>query len=44
MENLIEEIRMQFASHIQGMRPLKKLPNEHGAYTFRNGVEYGVAI
>ena len=44
MENLIEEIRMQFASHIQGMRPLEKLPNKYGAYTFRNGVEYGVAI
>lgn len=44
MENLIEEIRMQFASHIQGMRPLKKLPIEYIAYTFRNGVEYGVAI
>jgi len=41
---LIEEIRLHFASQIQGIRPLSTLENDYQAFSFRQGVEYGVAI
>ena len=44
MEQLIEEIRMHFASHIQGIRQLNTLGAEFLAYSFRQGIEFGVAI
>ena len=44
MKELIEEIRMHFASQVQGIRMLKCLPADYKAYSFRQGVEYGVAI
>jgi len=44
MDKLIEEIRTHFASHIQGLRALSQLPPEYSGYTFRQGVEYGVAV
>ena len=44
MNSLIEEIRLHFASQIQGLRPLSKLPESYKAFSFRQGVEYGVAI
>ncbi len=44
MKQLIEEIRTHFASQVQGIRMLKCLPADYKAYSFRQGVEYGVAI
>lgn len=44
MEKIIDEIRMHFASQIQGIRPLSTLSKDCEAYSFRQGVEYGVAI
>ena len=44
MENLILEIRTHFASHLQGLRAINSLDEGYKAYTFRQGVEYGVAI
>ncbi len=44
MDKLIEEIRTHFASQIQGLRPLSQLSTEFKGYTFRQGVEYGVAV
>ena len=44
MKKLIEEIRMHFVTKVQGIRQLTTLPNGYNAYTFRQGVEYGVAI
>ncbi len=44
MDKLIEEIRTHFASQIQGIRPLSQLSPEFKGYTFRQGVEYGVAV
>ena len=44
MDKLIEETRTHFASQIQGIRPLSELSPEFKGYTFRQGVEYGVAV
>ena len=44
MEKIIDEIRMHFASQIQGIRPLSTLSKSYEAYSFRQGFEYGVAI
>lgn len=44
MDKLIEEIRTHFASQIQGLRPLSQLSPDFKGYTFRQGVEYGVAV
>ncbi len=44
MDKLIEEIRTHFASQIQGLRPLNLLNPDYKGYTFRQGVEYGVAV
>lgn len=44
MKSLINEIRMHFASQVQGIRQLTNLPNDYAAFSFRQGVEYGVAI
>ena len=42
MKSLINEIRMHFASQVQGIRQLTNLPNDYAAFSFRQGVEYGV--
>lgn len=44
MEEVLSEIREHFASHVQGLRLLSKQPSNFLAYTFRQGVEFGVAI
>lgn len=44
MKEIIEEIRMHFASQTQGIRQLNTIGNEYKAYSFRQGVEYGLAI
>ena len=44
MEDLIIEIQTHFASQIQGIRPLNSSGLIYKAFSFRQGVEYGVAI
>ena len=44
MESIVNEIRMHFASQIQGIRRITNLSDDFIAYTFRQGVEYGVAV
>lgn len=44
MKNLIAEIQTHFASQIQGLRPLNSVGADYKAYSFRQGVEYGVAV
>lgn len=44
MNYLITEIRTHFASQIQGLRPLNSIGKDFAAYSFRQGIEYGVAI
>lgn len=44
MNELLSEIREHFASHLQGLRRLSRIALDCPAYTFRQGVEFGVAI
>lgn len=44
MEEVLSEIREHFASQVQGFRLLSKQPSNFRAYSFRQGVEFGVAI
>ena len=44
MSDLIQEIQQHFAAGNKGLRPLRTLPKDSPAYTFRGSNDFGVAI
>ena len=42
--NLVEELRLYFAAATPGMRPIKNLPKDYPAWTFKEGSSFGIAI